>query len=151
MPHGCLVHGVRAPLFPLLVLAGANRKDRGRAVAGADDRVGDIRRAMHEVPLPQRPLVALDDQERLPAQHEEVLLVGLPVVHRHRIARAEHEDVEPDLRELRLSFEVADRAARPAVEPPGIVRVEDVPAVGSRDGAVLGLIEWGFAGHASVD
>ena len=59
------------------------------------------RRAVHEVPLPQRPLLALDDQQRLAREHEEVLLVGLPVVHPHRLARARARRGDAELREVR--------------------------------------------------
>jgi hypothetical protein len=62
---------------------------------------------MHEVPPAQRALLALDDQQRLPGEHEEVLLIGLPVVHRHRLTRSEGDEVDPQLRELRLTLEDA--------------------------------------------
>ena len=81
------------------------RRRRGRAgpVAGADEHVLRPGGAVHEVPLPQRALLALDDEQRLAREHEEVLLIGLPVVHRHRLARPEHDEVDPDLREVRVS------------------------------------------------
>jgi hypothetical protein len=43
-------------------------------------------------------LLVLHDQEHLAGEDEETLLVGLPVVHRHRLARAEDEEVDADLR-----------------------------------------------------
>ena len=52
---------------------------------------------MDEVPLAQRPFLAFDDQECLAGEHEEVLLVGLPVVHADGLARAEDEEVGADL------------------------------------------------------
>jgi hypothetical protein len=73
---------------------------------------------MHEVPLPQRPFLALDDQERLAGEHEEVLLTGFPVVHPDRLARPEDEQVDPDLREVRLGFEVRPTCERQALPSP---------------------------------
>ena len=64
-----------------------------------------LRGAVHEVPLPERPFVALDDQQRLAGKHEEVLLIGLPVVHRHRLAGRQGDEMDADLWELRLAFE----------------------------------------------
>jgi hypothetical protein len=49
---------------------------------------------VHEVPLAQRPLLALDDQERLAAEHQEVLGVGLPVIHADRLARLEAQQLD---------------------------------------------------------
>ena len=37
-------------------------------------------------------------RSRLAGENEKALLVGLPVVHRHRVARAEDEEVDADLR-----------------------------------------------------
>jgi hypothetical protein len=54
---------------------------------------------MDEVPLPERLLLPLDDQDRLACDDEEVLLAGLPVVHRHRLARPENRDVDARLGE----------------------------------------------------
>ncbi len=82
----------------------------------------------------ERPLLALDEQERLAGEDEEVLLVGLPVVHRHRLAGPEHEEVDPELRELvRVALEVAERPARAAVAPLRLTRVDDEPALALRD------------------
>src|SRR3712207_8783479 len=64
-----------------------------------------LRRAVDEVPRSQRALLALDDQERLAGEHEEVLLLGLPVVHAQRLARPEHEQVDADLREVPVRSE----------------------------------------------
>src|SRR6185437_12126370 len=48
------------------------------------------------VPLPQRPLLALDDQRPRPGEDEEILLVVLVVVHRERLAGAEHPKRDAD-------------------------------------------------------
>ena len=42
-----------------------------------------------------RPLLALDDQHRFTRDDQESLLVGLPVVHPHRLARPEHRHESP--------------------------------------------------------
>ena len=75
--------------------AGADREhDRG-AVAGADDDVVRLGRAVHEVPGAQLPLLALDEQQALAGEHEEALLRPLAVVEAERLARLEHVQVQP--------------------------------------------------------
>ena len=75
---------------------------------------------MHEVPPAERALLALDDRKRLAGEHEEVLLVVLAVVHRHRLARAENGQVDPELLEVGCALEARalelaeDAAARRA-------------------------------------
>src|SRR5688572_16523634 len=80
MPESHLVDRVPAPVRVVLVLARADRDHDARPEARADDRVLRPRRAVEEVPLPQRALLAFDDQERLAGDDQEVLLVELPVV-----------------------------------------------------------------------
>ena len=99
-----------------------------------------VGRAVHEVPLPQRALLTFDDQERI-AGDDEVLLVGLPVIHRHRLSRLENLDVDPDLGEVLLAFEIAEGAAAGDVVPARRSGIQDVPAVSARDESVLGLLE----------
>ena len=106
---------------------------------------------MDEIPLTQRAFLALDDQQRLAADNEEVLLIGLPVVHRHRFPRAEHEEVDSELIELRFSLEHAHDAARAAIEPARIAGIEDEPAVTGRNEPVFRLLEPPFGCHRSVD
>jgi hypothetical protein len=55
-----------------------------------------------EIPLPQRTLLTLDDQQRLAGEHEEVLLIVLEVVHRHRLTRPEASKIDPELPEVCL-------------------------------------------------
>ena len=95
---------------------------------------------MHEVPLPQRTLLALDDQQRLAGEHEEVLLVGLPVVHRHGVARFEGDEMDPHLPELGLTLERPVGATPLGGLPGDVTRVEDEPAVPLRDKPVLGRL-----------
>ena len=129
------------------MLPRADGHDDAGAVPGADDRVLRIRRTVDEVPLPQRPLLALDDQHRLAGHDEEVLLVGLPVIHRHRLARPEHADVDPELREVQLALEVAERRAPLRVVPARVAGVEDEPAVRLRDETIRGLLELRLGNH----
>src|SRR5439155_20024856 len=82
-----LVDAVEAPRPVLLELPRRRREDHTRPVAGADEDVAGLRRAVHEVPRLERPLLAFDDQERLAGQPEEVLLLGLPVIRPVRLAR----------------------------------------------------------------
>src|SRR5262245_7054249 len=84
-----LVDGVAAPPGTVLVLSRSDREDHASVLARADDRVLRVRRTVDEVPLTERPLLSLDDEERLAVHDEEVLLIGLPVVHRHRLSRRE--------------------------------------------------------------
>src|SRR5829696_797320 len=86
---GDLVRDVVAVGPERLVLARAHREDDARAVARSDDHMLRLGRAVREVPLAQRPLLALDDQQRLAREHEESLRLGFPVVHGVRLARLE--------------------------------------------------------------
>ena len=85
------------------VRARADGEDRARPVAGADEHVLGPVRAMDEVPLAQRSLLALDQQQALTRQDEEVLLLVLAVVLAGRLAGGEHADVEPEPGELAAS------------------------------------------------
>src|ERR671923_2592504 len=91
-------------------------------------------RAVDEVPLLQRPLLALDDEERLAGEYEEVLLIGFPVVHRVRLARLEHDEIDAELGEERLRLLVGPAgekqglAAAVAVDPARVARVQDEPS-----------------------
>src|SRR5439155_22449736 len=73
-------------------LARAGHEDRAGSAAGADEAMLGVRWAVHEVPGLERPLLALDDQEALSGQDEEVLLVRLAVVAPARLARLEDGD-----------------------------------------------------------
>src|SRR5207244_13494206 len=104
----------------------------------ADDRVFRVRRAMDEVPLTQRPLMPLDDQGRRAGEEEEVLLVGLPVVHRQRLARPENGDPEPELVEDRVAAEVREPAPALRLVLARLARVEVEPALPHATAARLG-------------
>ena len=64
------------------MLARADGKDGAHCVSGADNHVPCLGGAVHEVPLPQWPLLALDDEQGLAGEHEKILLIGFPVVQR---------------------------------------------------------------------
>src|SRR5918999_1265423 len=149
-----LVHRVRAAVDVLLdVLAGAGGEHDAGAVPGPEDDVLRLGRAVDVVPLPQRPLLALDDQERLARQHEEALLVCLPVVHPDRLARLEHEQVDAELREVlpRLVVVPAGEgqavAASLAAAPARVACVQYEPARALRRESCLGLLEPGLGDH----
>ncbi len=97
--------------------------------------------AVHEVPLSEGALFALDDQQRLPGEHEEVLLVCLPVVHRHWLARRKGDEVDANLRKLGLPLEGAECTSASSGTPTRVAGVEDEPAVTLRDEARVGLLQ----------
>jgi len=142
-----LVHRIGAPAFAALVLAGADREHGARSVAGADDGVARVGRAMHEIPLRKGALLALHDQQRLPGEDEKVFLVGLPVVHGHRLTRPEHGEVDRDLREIRSPLERQDGSGSVAAPPAGLAGVQDEPALRGRGETVLGLFDRRFGSH----
>src|SRR3954451_20571039 len=133
-----LVDAVVAPWAVLLELSRRRREDDARAVAGSDEHVPRLRRAMDEVPLSQRALLPLDDREPLAVQHEEVLLLGFPVVHRVCLAGREHLDRHAEHREERLGLVLVAPRERQAVatvatEPARVMCIQDEPAVARRD------------------
>src|SRR5262249_58901477 len=97
----------RAPRRPVGNVAGPpppappRHEDHALAVARADEAVLGPRRAVDEVPGLQVALLALDDQQALPAEDEEVLLVHLAGIAPARLARFEHRDRVAELRERR--------------------------------------------------
>src|SRR5437867_2614274 len=64
-----LVHAVAAPVRTRRVFAGADREHNGGPVPGSENDVLRPCRTVHEVPLSQRALLALDDQQRLAGEH----------------------------------------------------------------------------------
>jgi hypothetical protein len=59
--------------------------------------------------------------------------------------------VDAHLRELELALEVGARPSAFARPPAGVARIEHEPAVFGRHGAVVGLLEPGFANHDCED
>ena len=152
-----LVHRVGAAVAVLIdVLAGADRQDGAGALAGSEDDVPGLRGAVHEVPLPQRSLLALDDEERLTGEHEEVLLVGLPMVHPDRLTRPKDEQVDPDLPEIGLALLVSltgERqalAAFRAMAPAPFTRVQDEPSAADGREPHIGLLHLGLRDHMGI-
>lgn len=145
-----LVNGIATPAGSRLMLSRAHGKDGARCLSGSDDDVLRPRGAMHEVPPAQRALLPLDDQKRLAREHEEVFLVGLPVVHPHPLAPAEHEEVDPELIELGV---VAERAAAPpalGLVPASLARVDDEPSTAGLNETAVGRFERCLGDHAAI-
>jgi hypothetical protein len=74
-----------------------------------------LRRAVDEVPRAKPSLVALDQQQALAGQDEEVLLARLTVIEGARLSRLHHAERVSDLSERRcaFAFEGAGRAEAP--------------------------------------
>ena len=101
---------------------------------------------MHEVPGPEPPLLALDEQQALAREHEEVLLVVLAVVHACGLAGLQHADIDPDLREPRLALEPRV-GAEVALPPERLARVQHEPALALGNEAGGGPKVWSFFNH----
>src|SRR3954454_7424889 len=110
------------------MLARAHRDDDAGPVSRADDHVARPGRTVHEVPRAQGALIALDDQQPFARDDEEVLLVRLPVIHRHRLARPEREHVDAELLELVVVSEYAHAASTLGRTPARSAGVDDEPA-----------------------
>src|SRR5436309_11543498 len=131
-------------------------QDHARPVAGAQEDVVGPGGTVKEVPRTEEPLLTLDEEPTLPAQHEERLLLRLGVVEAVRLAR--RQDVEPyaELRERELlALERALRAGRllSAVlrrQPLGVPYVHDEPAVAGGCEARAGVVERRLAHGASL-
>ena len=119
------------------VVACADRKHETRSSACADDRVVRTWRAVDEVPLPERPLFSLDDEKCFTRENQEVFLIGFPVVHRHRLARLEESEVDPELPKPRLALEIAHRDT--PLPPLRLACVENEPTIALRDKAAFRL------------
>ena len=123
------------------MVASADRDDHAPTVAGADDDVLGVRRAVEVVPLSKRPLGALDDQQGLAGHDQEALLVGLPVIHADRLARRKHEQIDPELREVHVALEGQPRAETLPGPPARLSRSEDEPALAGRDQPMFGGLQ----------
>jgi len=82
----------------MLRRARADHQDRARAIAGADRDMRGPRRAVQVIPLAHAALLALDDGQALPGEHEEALLLALAVVAAGGLARVEDVDADPQHR-----------------------------------------------------
>ena len=101
-------------------------------------------------PLPQWPLLALDDQQRLTGEDEEVLLIGLPVVHRHLFTRLEHGETDSNLREACFAFEAQTLSSPLLVAPAAFTGVQDEPALRSGSKSSCGLLERCLRNHRRI-
>jgi hypothetical protein len=85
---------------------------------------------VEEVPRPEQPLLAVDEQPALAGQDEERLLLRLGVVEAVRLARLQHAQVDAELLELGARvLEPDTRAERLGRPPLGVPHVDDEPAV----------------------
>ena len=145
-----LIDRVATPAGARLVLARTHGEDAGRPGSSAHDYVLRPGRAVDEIPLPQGSLIALDDQQRVAEEDEKILLIGFPVVHPHRLAGSQHEEVDADLREVGLAIERQARAAPVAVEPARLSRVEHEPALPGGHEPGLGLLDEVLPNHRPI-
>jgi hypothetical protein len=103
---------------------------------------------MHEVPRAQTPLLALDEQQALATEHEEVLLDSLRVVVAVRLAGLDHRHVDPDVPEMQVGrLEAAVRAEVRMIPPGAVGDVDDEPPARSRSEARLAFLELSFLDH----
>jgi hypothetical protein len=126
--------------------ASSDRDHQTRTVPRADDHVLRVRWAVHEIPRAQPALLAFHDQQSFARDDEKILLIRLPVIHRHRLARLQYEGIDAELgRVAPLALEVVgddtDSAAALRVPPLGLAHVQDVPTRSGRGEPMLGLFE----------
>jgi hypothetical protein len=106
--------------------------------------------------LLERTIPPLDDEKRLAREHEEVLLLRLPVIRPGRLAGAYDPDRHPEHREGRLGLVFVIAGERQAaalsrlVEPARVVRVHDERADARRDEARLRLLELCLGNHGRM-
>ena len=86
-----------APVRP--PLSRARHEDHTRTIPGPDEAVLGVRRAVHEVPRLERPLLALDQEQALAREDEKVLLVRLTVIPPARLSGLEYRQGEADVGE----------------------------------------------------
>jgi hypothetical protein len=103
---------------------------------------------VHEVPLLQPPLLALDQKQALAGEDEEVLLLVLAVIHARGLPRLEDADVETDLLEARVRALEARVGAEVTVLPDGLLRVQDEPALPLRADPGVGAVVLRLGHHA---
>jgi hypothetical protein len=141
MAESSLVHRVAAPAWAGQMLTRSDGEDDAPRISGPDDRVLRLGGAVHEVPRSQWPLLALDDQQCLAREDEEVLLIGLPVVHPHLFTRREHIETDSNLWERRFAFEAQTLSSPLLVTPGALTGVQDEPALRGGHEPSLGLFE----------
>jgi hypothetical protein len=105
---------------------------------------------VEEVPLPERPLLVFNDEQRLAGQNEKALLVGFPVVHPYWRTRRKHAQEDADLQEVSIAFELATRRAVLAPKPGGVASIQDEPALPARRTPGLRLVERCLRDHVPI-
>ena len=126
-------------------------EDRARPLTGADQHVRGAGGAVEVVPLLERPLLVLDDQQALAREHEEALLRVLGVIERVRVTGPEDADPDADVRERMVARLERIRRASLLLVPhrERVGEVEDEPAVRPDVTAVRCLVRACFPdGHA---
>src|SRR2546421_6037684 len=120
----------------------AGHQDHGRSIAGAHEDMLGSGGTVEEVPRPEEPLLAVDEQPALPRQHEERLLLRLGVIEAVRLARLQDAEVDAELRERHvLTLESAARAEGARQPPLGVPHVDDEPALAGGGEAGAGIVE----------
>src|SRR5919106_1532438 len=108
-------------------------------LARADEHVLGAGRRVEEVPGLQPPLLALDEEQGLAEEDEEVLLGALAMVEAVRLAGQQGDDPDPELVEPHVGrFELPYGAHLRRRVPGAVPRVEDEPAL--RFGCEPGLV-----------
>src|SRR5262245_19060053 len=134
------------PPFP-----GPDHEDHARAVAGADERVLRVRRAVDEVPRPESALFALDQQDAFNGADEGALLVERAVIPAARLSRPKHGNGEAEVRERHVvALEDAGVSAHLVRHPGGLRDTDDEPPVGDRRDAVVELLESRLLDHTHL-
>ena len=104
--------------------------------------------AVDEVPGAKPSLLAFDQKQALPRQHEEVLLRIFSVVERIRLGRAEDANAQADLVEASVvRLEGRIKAATVGLEPGDVARIDDKPALSGSPDAVLYLLKRSLGNH----
>jgi hypothetical protein len=127
MPNGGRIDGIRAPADARRSIPSLNSQNNAGTRPRAQHDVTCSWWAMNEVPRPQRVLFPFDDQEAFARENQEILLVGLPVILRHRLPRIKHAEVDSDLLEPDLTFKLAHRRTARRMMPTSLARVENKP------------------------
>jgi hypothetical protein len=141
-----LRHRVAHPAVRQTV-AGAD--EDGGLGPGADQDVLGPRRAVDEVPLPQRPLLAFDQRRCLSGQQEEHLVQLVAVVERHVLAGREDVDAEAERGPAVVALERGEAPRPRRVEPPRVAGVQHEPAVVRGHTTVLGRFHCRLVWHGA--
>ena len=106
----------------------ADHEDHTRSIACADAHVLSSSRTVEVVPLPQQPLVTVDEQPAFPREDDNRLLLRLGVVEAVRLARLQDSEIDLDLLKPRvLAVEPTNRTQRLRAEPPRVPHIRDKP------------------------